>query len=172
MEAEQIQIKDTYAGFWMRVVASFLDAAILAFLEIHMFWLFRDQLSQYFAAHPDALKMFQPAGDSDSSLYTDSYKLIEKFMYYYGTMIAGLFGWLYYAGFESSYLMATPGKKLLGLYVTNSDNQRISFGQATGRYFAKVISAVILGIGYLMAGFTERKQALHDTIANCLVWKK
>lgn len=83
---------------------------------------------------------------------------------------AGLIlGWLYFAGFESSHLKATPGKLLLGIEVTDMTGQRLSFLRATGRYLAKLISAITLFIGYVMAGFTPRKQALHDMIADCLV---
>jgi uncharacterized RDD family membrane protein YckC len=59
------------------------------------------------------------------------------------------------------------------LYVTDGAAERISFGRASGRFFAKMISGLIpLGIGYIMAGFTERKQALHDMIAGCLVLRR
>ena len=80
--------------------------------------------------------------------------------------------WLYYSLFESSQLQATPGKMALGVVVTDMDGARISFARATGRHFGKIISAMILGIGYMMAGWTEKKQALHDMMANCLVVKK
>lgn len=83
--------------------------------------------------------------------------------------ISALLGWLYYAGMESSSRQATFGKSLLGIYVTGLDGERISFLRATGRYFAKIISALILFIGFIMAAFTERKQALHDMIASTLV---
>ena len=52
------------------------------------------------------------------------------------------------------------------------DGNRIYFGRANGRYWGKIISGLILGIGYIMAGFTEKKQALHDMMAGCLVVKK
>lgn len=83
--------------------------------------------------------------------------------------IATLLGWLYYAGMESSSRQATLGKSLMGIYVAGLDGQRISFLRATGRYFAKILSALILMIGFLMAAFTARKQALHDKIASTLV---
>jgi uncharacterized RDD family membrane protein YckC len=70
---------------------------------------------------------------------------------------------------ESSAKQATVGKMALGIIVTDLDGRRIGFGRATGRYFAKILSALTLGIGFLMAGFTERKQALHDMVASCLV---
>ena len=80
-----------------------------------------------------------------------------------------LIGWLYFAGFESSERQATIGKMALNIYVTDVDGRRISFVKATLRYFAKILSAIILFIGFILAAFTERKQALHDMIANTLV---
>ncbi len=82
-------------------------------------------------------------------------------------------GWLYHALCESSEWQGTPGKKALGLIVTDLAGQRISFGRATGRYFAKIITGMVpLGIGYILAGITEKKQALHDMIASCLVLRR
>jgi uncharacterized RDD family membrane protein YckC len=58
----------------------------------------------------------------------------------------------------------------LNMAVTDLNGNRISFGRASGRFFAKMISGLIpFGIGYIMAGFTEKKQALHDMVASCLV---
>ena len=79
--------------------------------------------------------------------------------------------WLYFALLESSPKQATLGKMALGIKVTDLDGNRISFGRATGRFFAKIISGVILMIGYIMAAFTAKKQALHDIIASTLVIK-
>ena len=70
---------------------------------------------------------------------------------------------------ESSHLQATLGKMALSLQVTDLEGRRITFAKATGRFFAKYLSVLTLGIGYLMAAFTERKQALHDIIAGTLV---
>jgi uncharacterized RDD family membrane protein YckC len=77
--------------------------------------------------------------------------------------------WLYYALMESSNKQATLGKLALGIVVTDLSGGRISFGRATGRYFGKIISGLILYIGFIMAGLTEKKQALHDIMASCLV---
>jgi uncharacterized RDD family membrane protein YckC len=77
--------------------------------------------------------------------------------------------WLYEALMQSSAYQATLGKMIFGLQVTDLQGNRISFGRATGRHFAKIISGIILLIGFIMAGFTERKQALHDMIAGTLV---
>lgn len=80
--------------------------------------------------------------------------------------------WLYFALMESSANQATLGKMALGIKVVDLDGERISFGKATGRYFGKIVSAIILLIGYIMAAFTEKKQALHDMMAGTLVIKK
>jgi uncharacterized RDD family membrane protein YckC len=81
--------------------------------------------------------------------------------------------WLYFAGMESSARQATFGKSVMSLRVTNYEGQRISFGHATGRFFSKIVSGLIpFAIGYIMAGFTEKKQALHDLIAGTLVLRK
>jgi len=86
-------------------------------------------------------------------------------------VVSVLLSWCYEAYFLSSSRQATPGKMALGLRVTDLNGQRISFDQATGRHFAKYLSRVILLIGYIMAAFTERKQALHDMIGGTLVVK-
>ncbi len=80
--------------------------------------------------------------------------------------------WLYFTLMESSSKQGTLGKMALGLAVTDLDGSRISFGRATGRYFGRIISSLIIGIGYIMAGFTDKKQALHDMMAGCLVIRK
>ena len=77
--------------------------------------------------------------------------------------------WLYYSIMESSSTQATLGKMALGIVVTDMSGNRVSFGRATGRYFAKIISGLILNIGFLMIAFTEKKQGLHDILADTLV---
>ena len=81
-------------------------------------------------------------------------------------------GWLYFSFMESSGKQGTLGKMALGIIVTDVNGGRISFGRATGRYFGKIISMIILYIGFFMAGFTARKQGLHDMMAGTLVLKK
>ena len=81
-------------------------------------------------------------------------------------------GWLCYTILESSKLQATIGKMALGLVVTDLAGNRISFGRANGRYFSKLLSAIPLGFGFIMAGTTAQKQGLHDKISNCLVMSR
>jgi uncharacterized RDD family membrane protein YckC len=73
---------------------------------------------------------------------------------------------------ESSPQQATLGKMALGLKVTDLQGERLSFARATGRYFGKIVSSLILFVGFMMAGWTEKKQALHDIMAGTLVVKK
>lgn len=75
----------------------------------------------------------------------------------------------YYAGLESSDKQATLGKQMMGIKVTDLSGRRISFGQGVGRFFGKIVSALILFIGFIMAAFTAKKQGLHDMMAGTLV---
>lgn len=77
--------------------------------------------------------------------------------------------WLYYALFESSSRQATPGKMWRRIIVTDLDGNRISFRKATVRHFSKILTALTLFITYWLLDFNERKQALHDRLAGCLV---
>ncbi|MDZ7876649.1 MAG: RDD family protein [Saprospiraceae bacterium] len=79
---------------------------------------------------------------------------------------------LYFAYFESSDKQATLGKQALGLIVTDTNGERISFAKAVIRFFGRWVSALVLLIGYIMQPFTQKKQALHDMIAGTLVLKK
>jgi uncharacterized RDD family membrane protein YckC len=90
-----------------------------------------------------------------------------------GAYTLGAIVWLgYYAAMESSTSQATVGKMALGIQVTDLEGNRISFGKALGRNLAKILSALIFYIGFIMAAFTAKKQALHDMIAGTLVVKK
>lgn len=101
----------------------------------------------------------------------DYSRLAQRFAHMDYGFALGLFvvGWLYWAGFESSPLMATPGKRAAEMRVTDMDGERISFARASARYFAKLLSAAPLLLGFLMAEFMPRRQALHDLIAHTLV---
>ena len=93
-----------------------------------------------------------------------------------GVIVAYILGtigaFVYFAAMESSSSQATVGKIALGIQVTDLQGNRISFGKALGRNLAKILSALILYIGFIMAAFTAQKQGLHDMIAGTLVVKK
>ncbi|MCE5270446.1 RDD family protein [bacterium] len=87
-----------------------------------------------------------------------------------------LLGWastavfvLYFSVFESSWRQATPGKMALGIFVTDEQGRRLSFPRALGRTLGKLLSTACCLIGYIIALFSRRSQALHDLIANTLV---
>jgi uncharacterized RDD family membrane protein YckC len=86
-------------------------------------------------------------------------------------LVGLVIGWLYFTLQESGAPQATLGKKAMGIRVIGQDGQRISFGQATGRYFGKIISAIILLIGYFMVLWDPNRQALHDKMAGTYVVK-
>jgi uncharacterized RDD family membrane protein YckC len=152
----------TYAGFWLRFVAYIVDGFIVGFAVMALcipFFFLMGGVAILESLPRDGREHLQPAH-------------LAAFL----TMIFAFIGvgiilqWLYYAYLESGEKQATLGKQMLGLYVTDLSGNRISFARGSGRYFAKLITRLIpLGIGYIMAGFTERRQALHDMIASCLV---
>jgi uncharacterized RDD family membrane protein YckC len=86
-----------------------------------------------------------------------------------GVVLSFFAPWLYEAFMLSSEWQATVGKRAMSIVVTGMDGGRISFARATGRHFAKYLSAFLLFVGFIMAAFTARKQALHDMIAETLV---
>ena len=86
----------------------------------------------------------------------------------FGMLLNVVVVWLYFAMQESGENQATVGKRILGIYVTNKVGNRLSFPQATIRYFSKYLSSILM-IGFIMAAFTKNKQGLHDLIADTLV---
>ncbi|MCY2957159.1 MAG: RDD family protein [Planctomycetota bacterium] len=152
----------TYAGFWKRFIATIIDGFISGIVN--------------FALLLPCLAIFGIAAatrTSDPMEEADAVTMIAVIFAYLGAVVGQfLFGWLYSALMESSSYQATVGKLVLGIRVTGMQGQRISFGRATGRYFGKVLSCMTLCIGFMLAGFTEKKQALHDLVAGCLVINK
>ncbi len=89
-----------------------------------------------------------------------------------GSIVAIVGVWLYFALLESSSGQGTIGKMALGLAVEQAYGGRISFARASGRYFAKILSAIPLGLGFLMVGWTSRKRGLHDLVAGTVVIRR
>jgi len=95
--------------------------------------------------------------------------IVSAFTFGAGAVLFLVGPWLYEAFMLSSEWQATVGKRAMSIVVTGIDGKRISFARATGRHFAKILSTFLLCVGYIMAAFTEKKQALHDMLAETLV---
>ena len=153
-----------YAGFWLRFLAYIVDAIILAAccgpilvgIAIAM-------------GVGSSIRTFPPGDDPLAWM-----PAALGFSFISICVLVGLIGgWLYHALLESSDWQATAGKRVLGLTVTDLSGQKISFARASGRHFGKIVTSIIpLGIGYILAGITEKKQALHDMLAGCLVLRQ
>jgi len=152
-----------YAGFWLRFLALLIDNVVMgiAFILILIPLIFLTGLGSFLGG-------FHPDEDMNDA----GVMMIIGFVFLIATCSLVL-TWLYHAFMESSEWQATLGKKALGLVVTDMTGQRVSFGRSTGRHFGKIVTNLIPAlIGYIMAGFTEKKQALHDILAGCLVLRR
>jgi len=152
-----------YAGFWLRAISYRIDEAVLV-LGVGILALIAVALIGV-----DTLRTtFEGLDKNEDQMPVELVLIIVTFF-----LVACVMAWLYYAWMESSTSQGTLGKMALGLIVTDLQGRRISFARATARFFARFITSMIpLGIGYILAGITEKKQALHDIIAGCLVLRK
>lgn len=142
-----------YGGFWIRFVAYIIDACIVNAVLIPVSF---------------ALGIGIGAAGAITGM-PDRGIPIAGMLSGFGL---GIFAsWLYEALMTSSSKQATLGKMIFGLRVTDLEGNRISFARATGRHFAKYLSSFILFVGFIMVGFTQRKQGLHDIIVGTLVQK-
>ena len=140
-----------YAGFWKRFAASLVDTFITAIIA-------------GIAGFIEGITI------ASSNPYVDGGG--AGFVGIFGNIVGLLVGWIYFAAFESSIRQGTLGKIALGIVVTDLKGKRISFAKASGRHFGKIISALLIGIGFLMVAFTEKKQGLHDMMSGCLIKNK
>jgi uncharacterized RDD family membrane protein YckC len=145
----------TNAGFWRRVAAYLIDAIIIN-VAVNIISFILILIAGVWSVHHN------PKNTELAGLIVICIVLTID--------IVGM--WLYFAFFESSRLQATPGKLAISSRVTDLEGNRISFGRATGRFFGKYVSELILMIGFMMAGWTKKKQALHDMMAGTLVVKR
>lgn len=139
-----------YAGFGLRLVAVFIDGLVLLIPNIIV-----------------AVVLMIPFGimsGNPSQSSAVAFQLLFR-------VASVLIGWIYYAKMESSPKKATFGKQAMGIIVTDEMGNGLSFANASGRYFGKLLSGICF-IGFIMAAFTQRKQALHDIMAHALVVKK
>lgn len=158
-----------YAGFWLRLVAAIIDGLILSIplAPIYIFvfiGIFRN--SQDLQNLQDPTMVWTILGP-------------KMFLFFILGIVAVMVNWLYHGLFESSTWQATPGKKALGLIVTDLEGRQVTFGRASGRYFAGRGATIVPSLGgmyyfidCICIGFTERKQAIHDMIASCLVLRR
>ncbi len=163
--SEQGQVK--YAGFWLRFAAYIIDQFVIG-------------IAGLIIAVPIILGIIAFGLNLDGINHPSDFFRHDGLLMVGGIigmiMLAILFSvvmkWLYYALMESSKFGGTLGKMAVQIKVVDMNGNRITFGRSTGRYFSRIITNMTLLIGYIIAGFTEKKQALHDLIANCLVVQK
>ena len=149
-----------FGGFWIRFVASLLDGIILAVVAgIFSAFLFPAFLSRGMVRNPN------PTPDEAFAMFLPMMGIMGAMVLL--NMIVGCS----YETFFIARLGATPGKMALGLKVVRPDGGPITVGRAAGRYFAKIVSSMILMIGYIIAGFDSQKRALHDMICDTRVIK-
>ena len=153
----------TYAGFWLRLVAAIIDNIVLWVPTVPLVFLMFATLLPSIAFSRD-----------NPALFIASF--LPRIIFFVVLLLA--MRWLYWALMESSTWQATLGKKALGLYVADLAGARITFGKASGRFWSgRGLSMVPLGnlyylIDCICCGFSEKKQAVHDMIAGCLVMRK
>ena len=161
MEMQQFH----YAGFWKRFAAYLIDKIIIGIASGVLLVPFLAVIG----LGAFSMKDRDLSYDSETAV-----GFLFAMIAGYVVLIIGIWvgGWLYFALMESSGQQGTLGKLALGIKVTDMNGNKIGFGRASGRYFGKIISSLTLTVGYIMAGFTQQKQALHDIIAGCLVIDK
>ncbi len=162
MEQENKEIK--YAGFWLRVAAYLIDSLVMS-------------AGGLLIAIPVIIGIVGFAVGLEGVENPEDILESGRWMYVGGiiglillaSLLGLVMGWLYYALMESSKYGGTLGKIAVGIKVVDMNGNKVTFGKATGRYFSRIVTNMTLFVGYIMAGFTEKKQALHDIIAGCLV---
>jgi uncharacterized RDD family membrane protein YckC len=156
-----------YAGFGKRFAAMMIDRVLIAMASNYMYWEIHREVLRVIERN----KRFFERFIKDDGI-SGTYELADNYSYYLLALLLMLVTWCYYAGMESSPWRGTVGKKLLGLEVCNEDGDRISFTKATGRYFGKILSAMVFYIGYLSMLGNSKKQTWHDSMSGCIVKEK
>jgi uncharacterized RDD family membrane protein YckC len=147
-----------YGGFWIRFVAVIIDGIILGVVGFIVGLPLRMILG---------VSSISVAQSQDPSA---ALAMLPALMGMMGvSMLINLVIGLTYDIYFVSQKGGTIGKLALGLQIIRLDGSRLSVGQAAGRYFAKILSSMILLIGYIMAGFDAEKRSLHDRICGTLV---
>lgn len=157
-----------YAGFWLRFVAYIIDYIILYVISGFVIVPLLAAVGISFGAATGGFSDFSQMTEGDMIAVATAFVTAI----FAGSIITLVINVLYYTLMESSKYQATVGKIALGLKVTDMNGNKLDFVKALIRQIGKFVSGIILMIGYIMAGFTEKKQALHDMIAGTLVVKK
>ncbi|PZS54035.1 RDD family protein [Stenotrophomonas maltophilia] len=140
-----------YAGFWKRVAAYMIDYFVLVIPGS----IIGAILGAILGASMGAV------GSGESA--------IEIVAQLASALINLCIGMAYYTWFHASKGGATLGKMAVGIKVVRGNGECLTKARAFGRYWAMLLSSFTLGIGFLMAAFTQRKQGLHDMICDTLV---
>jgi uncharacterized RDD family membrane protein YckC len=148
-----------YGGFWRRFCAKFLDGLILFVIGTPINMLL-------------ALVLLGSANFFTYKLDPNSAAGIGVYLLFQGmSMLVGLALGITYSVYFIRRYQATPGKLAMGLKLVRSDGANLTVGRIIGRYFAEMISLMVLYIGYIMAGFDQEKKSLHDLICDTRVIK-
>lgn len=149
-----------YGGFWIRLLAHLIDHIILGAVAAPLFFI---------TVLPSIIRIAHQAEQNQEPSPELIVTILSSVFVY--VVLAFVGQWLYEALLTSSSWQGTIGKKILHLKVVDDAGNRIGFGRATGRFFAKILSSMFFCIGFIMIGFTERKRGLHDMLASTLVMK-
>ena len=149
-----------YGGFWIRFAAYFIDGIILGVASGAVQLLFLGSL------YRPLMNMREPVPPDEA---------LAAFGAMMGTlalsMLVSVLIGASYEGFFVGRTGATPGKMVLGLKIVRPNGAPVSMGRAFARYFAKWLSSLTFGIGYILAGFDAEKRAMHDMIVDTRVVK-
>ena len=149
-----------YAGFWIRFVAYLIDQIVISVVSF-VFVLMGIVMSFGSFSSLEDLENIEDIEPATSVALLGGWLVLA--------MLFSIGQWLYFAFMESSASRGTLGKMAVGLQVVDRGGETVTFARATGRYFGKILSGMIMGIGYIMAAFTGKKQALHDILADTYV---
>jgi uncharacterized RDD family membrane protein YckC len=154
-----------YAGFWLRFVALIIDGIIIGVAQSFIIVPILAVAGLGFASGVENMDFSDPG--ETAGMIVGIIALVGTYW-----ILATIIQILYFTFMESSKYQATIGKMALGLIVTDMNGAPLDFSKALIRNLSKIVSNVTMLIGYIMAGFTEKNQALHDIIAGALVVKK
>ncbi len=189
---EPVALQFQPGSFWWRLLAYVIDSVLLTIVATVLFLIL---------GGGSILSLIASAGAdgnlTDATVIRGVAGLLGA--YFLWLLLVGVGSWLYYALLESGTRQGTVGKMAVGLFVSNLDGQRITFSQASGRFWSKVgvsvavgfvlglvtlplgrsaggitqwLSFLIILYTYVMSALTPRKQTLYDQISGTLVWKR